>query len=181
MSEATRLVTADELQKLPDDDYKYELVAGRVIRMSPVGFRHGRTVMRFGAALDRFARARSLGVIVTEVGFTLATNPDTVRAPDIAFVRQDRIPSPDPRGFWQGPPDLAIEVLSPDDRPREIRTKVNEYLAHGVPLVVHVDPDEKTVAVFRPSLQPITLGLDDVLDLSDVVAGFTCTVREIFE
>ena len=99
----------------------------------------------------------------------------------MAFIRQERIPSTDPRGFWKGPPDLAIEVLSPDDRPSEIRTKVEEYLAHGVRLVVVLDPDDKTATVFRPATPPLTIDAAGMLDLSDVVAGFTCTVREIFE
>jgi Uma2 family endonuclease len=181
MSDATRLVTAEELEKFPDDDYRYELVEGRVIRMSPVGFQHGRIVMDFGAKLNIHARTHNLGAVLTEVGFTLRSSPDTVRAPDIAFIKQDRIPSVDPRGFWKGPPDLAVEVLSPDDRPMEVRTKVAEYLTYSVPLVVVLDPDRKTVSVFRHGVQPVTLGSDDELDLDEVVRGFRCRVREIFE
>jgi Uma2 family endonuclease len=181
MPEATRLVTADELEKFPDDDYRYELVEGRVVRMSPVGFRHGTTVVRFGALLMRHAQERGLGAVMTEVGFKLAWNPDTVRAPDVAFIRQDRIPTPEPRGFWDGPPDLAVEVLSPDDRPDDIREKVGEYLRRGVPIVLIVDPDTREVTVFRRSTSELRLAADDVLDLSDAVSGFRCGVRELFE
>ncbi|HEX2311895.1 MAG TPA: Uma2 family endonuclease [Vicinamibacterales bacterium] len=181
MPEATRLVTADELEKFPDDDFRYELVEGRVVRMSPVGFRHGTTVIRLGALLMRHAQERGLGAVMTEVGFKLASNPDTVRAPDVAFVRQDRIPTPEPRGFWNGPPDLAVEVLSPDDRTEDIRAKVAEYLTQAVPTVVVVDPDSRKVTVLRPATPELALATDDVLDLSDVVSGFRCTVRELFE
>lgn len=182
MSEALHLVTAEELEKFPQDDYRYELVEGRVTRMSPVGFQHGRTVAQFIFLLQRHLHGRDLGVVLTEVGFKLASNPDTVRAPDVAFIRQDRIPSPDPRGFWVGPPDLAVEVLSPDDRPSEVREKVEEYLRQGVPLALVIDPDEKTVAIARPSISSITLRKDDeLLDLGDVVPGFRCRLREIFE
>jgi Uma2 family endonuclease len=118
---------------------------------------------------------------MTEVGFKLASNPDTVRAPDVAFVRQDRIPTPEPRGFWNGPPDLAVEVLSPDDRTEDIRAKVAEYLTQAVPTVVVVDPDSRKVTVLRPATPELALATDDVLDLSDVVSGFRCTVRELFE
>jgi Uma2 family endonuclease len=118
---------------------------------------------------------------MTEVGFKLASNPDTVRAPDVAFIRQDRIPTPEPRGFWNGPPDLAFEVLSPDDRPEETREKVAEYLTHGVPVVVVVDPDVHMVTVFRPATPELALATDDVLDLGDVVSGFRCSVRALFE
>jgi Uma2 family endonuclease len=105
-----------------------------------------------------------------------------VCAPDLAFIHRRRIPATGlPRGFWKGPPDLAVEVLSPDDTPSGVRTKADEYLHHGVPLVLTVDPDEKTVTVFQANATPATLGMDQELDLSDVVPGFRCAVRDIFE
>jgi Uma2 family endonuclease len=181
MSETARLVTAEELEKLPEDDWRYELVEGRLIRMSPVGYLHGKIVLEFAALLVRYLKGRDLGTAVTEVGFKLRSNPDTVRAPDLAFIRQDRIPHVDPRGFWQGPPDLAIEVLSPDDRALDVRAKVEEYLLHGVTLVLVIDPDTKSVAAYRRLLAPIALhALDDVLEFDDVVSGFRCTLRDIF-
>jgi Uma2 family endonuclease len=180
MSETSRLVTADELERYPDDDYRYELVEGRVIRLSPVGFPHGRVVVELGGKLNVYARTHKLGAVLTEVGFKLKSDPDTVRAPDIAFIRQDRIP-PDPQGFWNGPPDLAVEVLSPDEMPADIRTKVDEYLRYGVPLVVVVDPRMKTVTLFRHGASPVPLRAHDELDLGDIVEGFRCHVREIFE
>ena len=182
MSETTHLVTADELERFPRDDRRYELVDGRIIPMSPVGYQHGRVVMQFGSLLHRYLQGRPVGVVVTEVGFKLAFGPDTVRAPDIAFIRTDRIPAPNARGFFTGPPDLAIEVLSPDDRPADVRTKVDQYLARGVAMVVVIDPDQKTVTTWRPTTQPATLQADeDLLDLSDVIPGFRCSLREIFE
>lgn len=182
MSRTARQVTAEELERFRDDDYRYELVQGRVTRMSPVGFQHGKVVMRVGFLLSRHLENRRVGVALTEVGFTLARNPDTVRAPDIAFVRQDRIPSSDTRGFLNGPPDLAIEVLSPDDRLSEVNEKVDEYLTRGVGLVVVVDPEEKTVTTFRPGTPSVILRADDdTLDLNDVIRGFRCSLREVFE
>jgi len=117
----------------------------------------------------RHAQERGLGAVVTEVGFKLASNPDTVRAPDVAFVRQDRIPKPEPRGVWNGPPDLAVEVLSPDDRPEEVREVLAEYLTHGVPVVVLVDPDTRKINVLRPGMSEFALATGDVLDLGDAV------------
>ena len=100
------------------DDYRYELVAGRVIRMSPVGWQHGVIVGRLLGMLVTYLRGRSVGEAVTEVGFTLRTNPDTVRGPDVAFVRQERVPRETLRTFWPGAPDVAMEVMSPDDTPQ---------------------------------------------------------------
>jgi Uma2 family endonuclease len=182
MRDTSPVVTAEELEKFPEDDYRYELVAGRVIKMSPVGYQHGRIVMQLGYLLKRHLEGLGLGVVLTEVGFKLASNPDTVRAPDVAFIRQERIPAPDPRGFWNGPPDLAVEVLSPDDSTSEVRERVEEYLARGVRLVVVVDPDTRVVSAARPSTATVTVRSDDdLLDLDDVVPGFRCTLREIFE
>ena len=142
MSENTQLVTAEELARLPDDGYRYELVEGRLVRMSPVNFDHGRIVMRIGFLLSSHLKQHPVGVVGAEIGFKLAANPDTVRGPDIAFVRSERVPSPTGRrGFFKGPPDVAIEVLSPDDRTSEVHAKTEEYLAKGVLLVLVVDPE----------------------------------------
>ena len=181
MSEIARLVTTEELEKFPHDDRRYELVDGRVVPMSPVGLQHGQVVVRLCVLLGQHVRGKSLGVVGTEVGFELARHPDTVRAPDVAFIRQERIPPNAPRGFWRGAPDLAIEVLSPDDRPSEVRKKVEQYLTRGVSLVVVVDADERAVSVFRPESPAITLKADGLLDLDDVVPGFRCGVHEIFD
>jgi Uma2 family endonuclease len=181
MSETTRLVTAEELEKLPEDEFKYELVAGRLIRMSPVGYLHGKIALQFAALLVRYLEGRDLGTAVIEVGFRLASNPDTVRAPDVAFIRRDRIPPVDPKGFWQGPPDLAVEVRSPEDRPSEIREKVEEYLLRGVTLVLVVDPDSKSIVAYRRLSPPVALRAgDDLLEFDDIVPGFRCRVRDIF-
>ncbi len=181
MSEAARLVTAEELEKFPDDDCRYELVEGRVICMTPVGFQHGRIVMQFGSLLHRHVQSRKLGVVMTEVGFKLASDPDTVRAPDIAFIRQDRIPPFEPRGFWNGPADLAVEVLSPEDRQPDVRTKIEQYLMGGVALVVVIDPVAETATTFRRSAQSANVHGVELLDLGDVLSGFSCRVVEIFQ
>lgn len=182
MSENTQLVTAEELARLPDDGYRYELVEGRLVRMSPVNFDHGRIVMRIGFLLSRHLEQHQVGVIGAEIGFTLATNPDTVRGPDVAFVRSARVPQTGGRGFFIGAPDLAIEVLSPDDRAGELKAKIEEYLAKGVLIVVVIDPGDQTATIFREGAAEVKLeSQTDVLDLSDVVSGFSCQLRDIFQ
>ena len=178
---SARLVTAEELERFPSDDNRFELVAGHLVPMTPVSFAHGRTVIQFGSLLHEYIRKRKLGVVVAEVGFILATDPDTVRAPDLAFLRPEHIPTPDPRGFWPGAPDLAVEVLSPDDRPGEMRLRIDEYLTSGVDAVIIVDPDLKSVELHRPSRAMLTLADANTLDLDDVLPGFHCRVGEMFE
>jgi len=132
--------------------------------------------------LGSHVRDRDVGVVAPELGVKLTSNPDTVRGPDIAFVRRERIPTIRSRGFFLGAPDLAVEVLSPDDRPREVRVKVENYLEHGTTVVMVVDPDHNSVTVFRRLAAPIRFDDDhDMIDLDDAVPGFRCTVRAIFE
>lgn len=103
------------------------------------------------------------------------------KAPDLAFIRRERIPVIDPKGFWNGPPDLAVEVLSPDDTAAQIAWKTTEYLSAGVHLVVVVDPDDRLVSLHSEA-RPVVSGRgDDDLDLGTVIPGFRCRVGEIFE
>jgi Uma2 family endonuclease len=181
MPERTPLVTSAELARIAArDDYRYELVAGRVIRMSPVGWQHGVIVVRLLVLLETYLRSHRLGAAVTEVGFTLGTNPDTVRGPDVAFVRQERVPRESLRTFWSGAPDVAMEVMSPDDTAREMDVKVAEYLSAGVSAVVVVDPDASSVTSHRPGGLRYISRRGEELDLSDVIPGFRCAVDDIF-
>jgi Uma2 family endonuclease len=110
----------------------------------------------------------------------LASNPDTVRAPDLSFVSRERIVvAKDPRGFWIGSPDLAVEILSPDDRPA-VREKVQEYLTHGARLVWVVDPGDRSVTVYRPGRATVRLTSDDALDGDEILSGFRCQVEALF-
>jgi Uma2 family endonuclease len=182
MRNQARTITSEEFAKIPDDDYRYELVEGRVVRVSPPGSLHAAVTVQFAILLAQHVRKHNLGTVLSEGGFRLATNPDTVRGPDLSFVRRERIPSAGlPEGFWSGAPDLAVEICSPGDSRPEILAKVNDYLTCGARLVWVVDPRNKSVTAYRRVLEPITSGVDDTLDGGDVVPGFRCAVREIFE
>lgn len=182
MPARARLVTVGEFAQIPDDDQHYELVEGRVVRMSPPGSRHGVIATRIAALLHQHVETHRLGAVLTPAGFWLAADPDTVREPDVAFVRADRMLSTGiPDGFWPGPPDLAVEIRSPGDRQALIADKVRDYLARGVLLVWVVDPKGQTVTVHRAESPAATLGMDDNIDASEVVPGFTCAVGRFFE
>jgi Uma2 family endonuclease len=183
MPGTNRLVTAEELERMPEDDrYRYELVEGRLVRMSQPNADHGRIVGQITYLLKAHLKNRPSGIVVVETGFTLATDPDTVRGPDVSFLRKERAPAPGTRGFPKIAPDAVFEVLSPDDRPAEARAKIAQYLGSGVRLVVVVDPDDRTLVVHRSGTQPVTLRDDsDVLDVADAIPGFTCRAGEIWE
>lgn len=180
MHEASRLVTAEELERSARP--RCELVEGRLVEMSPVSFDHGRVVLQFGSLLHSYVNRLQLGAVGTEVGFKLASNPDTVRGPDLAFIRRDRLAAIRHRGFVDGSPDLAIEVLSPEDRPGEVRRKIDEYLTRGASLVIIADPEAKTIDLHRQDV-PVTrlTDADAVLELDDVIPGFRCTLSQIFD
>jgi Uma2 family endonuclease len=182
MSTTTQPMTADELFMMPDDEFRYELVKGELIKMSPAGSEHGAIIINLTLPLAQHVKANNLGVVFgAETGFKIAKNPDTVRAPDIAFVRRERIPeSGIPKEFWPGAPDLAVEVLSPGDKMKEVDEKVVDWLASGASAVWVVNPKRKSVTVHRSQKDAQTLLEDDELDGQDVVSGFRCRVVDIF-
>jgi len=180
MSGGTRLLTAEEFEHVARDHARYELVEGVPIPRSPVSFAHGRVAVRIGSMLLAHVDAGGLGVVGSEVGFVLSTGPDTVRAPDVAFVAAARAASAEARGFFAGPPDLAVEVLSPEDRATDITSKVADYLRYGTAVVLVVDPERQTASVHRRLAPPIVASTpDDVIDLDDGVPGFRVSLRDV--
>ncbi len=174
------LLTAAELLALPDDDYRYELVRGRLIRMPPPGSRHGRTVARVTIRLGYFIETQNLGTILNESGYHLEWGPDTVRAPDVSFISAERLP-PDqvPSGYPTLAPDLAVEVLSPSERPGARREKMQDYFAAGTRLVWEIDPAQRTITVYRSAHDRTTLAATDELTAVEVLPGFVCRVGEL--
>lgn len=182
MNTAAQLLTADDLWNMPDHGGHHELVRGELRPMSPAGYGHGRVTMRLAARLEMFVEEHSLGdVLGSETGFVISRNPDTVLAPDIAFVRQERVSASDEvMEFWPGTPDLAVETISRWDRIFEVDEKVEQWLGAGTKLVWVVDPKKKTIAVHRIGRDARILTTNDMLDGEDVVPGFHIPVSVVF-
>ena len=181
MAKAIGLLTAEDLERL-GPDCRCELIDGVLVEMPPVGGPHARVTMKLGARLVSHTESGRLGRVYTELGFNLRRAPDCVRAPDLAFVRMDRIPPEgEPEGFWEIAPDLVVEVVSPNDTRGEMQLKVREWIEAGVRLVWVVFPRSRTVSVIRSLLDREDLGADDTLDGEGVVPGFSCLVGELFE
>jgi Uma2 family endonuclease len=180
MAATQTITTAEQLLHTPGLG-RCELVRGELIMMSPGGYEHGRIIMNVAAPLAVIVRQNQLGVLLgAETGFRIAHDPDTVRAPDVAFVRAERIPALPVKGFFQGPPDLAVEVLSPDDRASEVLDKVRDWLQAGCVAVWIVDPAKQTILIYRSSSPIVVLGPADVLAMEDLLPGFSIPVAEIF-
>ncbi|BBL76599.1 hypothetical protein MishRS11D_36970 [Methylomagnum ishizawai] len=179
---AERLITADELWHMPDDGQRHELIKGEVTTMAPAGSEHGIVALRIGRLLGNFVEEQALGeTFGAETGFKIGSNPDTVRAPDAAFVSRARFEAVgNTRKFWPGAPDLAVEVISPGDGYTEVQDKAFDWLAAGTRMVVVADPRKRRITVYR-SLSDIRVLTDqDTLDGGDVVPGWSVPVASIF-
>lgn len=179
---STALMTAEEFLRL-GDDFHGELRRGKIITMSPAGSQHGAVAMAIGARIKIFVDDHGLGsVYAAETGFIISHDPDTVRAPDVSFVAAARIPEGgNGPGFFDGAPDLAVEVLSPSNTPAETAEKVDEYLKAGVRLIWVVDPSRKTVTAYTSAEKDFAVvNVGDTLNGVDVLPGFTLEVGMIF-
>ena len=179
MGDPARL-TAEELFHHPDSKY-LELIRGVPRVCEPPGGLHGQLAMRLGGRLDEHVNRLGLGTVLVEAGYVLRRAPDTVRGPDISFLSIERM-SPDriPVQFIPGAPDLAVEILSPDDRWSEMEEKVADYLEAGARMVWLVDPRERRVLVRYPDRASIVIAADGTLGGEDVVPGFALPLADLF-
>ncbi|MBA3416878.1 MAG: Uma2 family endonuclease [Chloroflexia bacterium] len=176
----TALMTAEELYALPKER-RGELIAGVMCPMPPVDLDHVDDVGRLIRRIGNFAEEHAPGIVGPEGGFRLHRDPDTVLAPDVAYVRRDRVPPPGERtGFPDLAPDLAVEVRSPSNTAAEIARKVVLYLEAGTRLVWVVDRPRREVTSHAPGRPPRTLGVGDTLDGEDVLPGFTLPLAALF-
>lgn len=178
-----RAMTAEELFRLPDDNCRHALVRGELQRMAAAGFRHGAVIMIVAGPLSQHVKAHGLGAVCgAETGFVLERDPDTVLAPDVAFVRRERIAASGlPTTFWEGAPDLAVEVTSPGATHREVADKVASWLAAGTRLVWVVDSKRLVVEIHAPDSPTRRLEGSDVLDGEPLFPGFRLPVTDVFE
>lgn len=178
----TKPTTADELFAMPDDGYRYELVEGELTRMSPAGDKHGEVTMDLAGPLHSHVKRNKLGkVYAAETGFKIKSDPDMVRAPDIAFVSNERLHATAvPASYREGAPDLAVEVLSPSDTVSGIEAKVAKWLEAGARMVWVASPTLRTITVYHSLTDIVVLTKRDTLDGGDVVPGFLIAVAEIF-
>lgn len=188
MATAQRLMTAEDLWRLPRDGRRRRLIAGELRTMSPGSDDHGRYAMRLTIPLGAHVYNHGLGELyAAETGFQLATGPDTVQAADAAFVKAARVRPFGPKKptYYDGAPDLAVEVISPGDTDREVSEKVEVWLAHTTSLVVVIDARRRRVTLHRPGAGPgrravLVLTEADILTIDDLFPGWSLPVAALF-
>ena len=176
-------MTAEELWLLPSRGQRHELVRGELRTMAPGNFEHGAVGINLSTPMAMHNRAHDLGVVVAaETGFILGRDPDTVRAPDIAFVSKKKIEASGiPKTFYPGAPDIAVEVVSPGNTINEVDEKVQDWLDAGAQLVWVVNPRQRNVTAYAASAKPVILSENDILDGGEVFPGFAIKVNELFQ
>ena len=180
MSESAPM-TAEELLRLNLPDRRTELIRGRLVVRDPGGARHGAVAARIAYRIAAHVEAHHLGrVYAAETGFKIESDPDTVRAPDVAFIAQHRLPEVEPRGYPGWAPDLAVEVLAHDDHPADTLEKIAQWLQAGVRLVWVVDSEKRTGRVYRADGSEALLGAHGTLDGEDVLPGFRCPLMDLW-
>ena len=188
------LMTVAEFEKLPDDGNLHELDEGELSVMPPPRPRFGMVQRAVAVALDQAARKAGSGIVLTECGFRLA--PDVVQAPDVAFIREERRAEIAWDKYCEFGPDLAVEILSPDDNAARLQRKITRYFAAGTRVVWVLDPDKVIVSVYQkpiyddltisvarttPWISFGTLAADDLIDAPELLPGFSVPVRALFE
>jgi Uma2 family endonuclease len=180
MSQINTITTAEQLLAAGDIG-RCELVRGELILMSPAGSEHGYVAARLVQWLGNYVDETGFGeTYSSETGFYIERQPDTVRAPDASFVRLDRLPPEDARGFFPGVPDLAFEVLSPGDTSSETDDKIDQWLTNGCRLVSVADPKKRTIRSYTPD-QPVRVFREgDTYDAAPVLPDFKFAVSDLF-
>jgi len=182
MEAVKTLMTAEDLLHMPKDDMRYELVDGELITMSPTKLWHGIIAGRIARHLSIYLEDHDLGeVVIAEAGFVVQRDPDHVRAPDVAFIAREHLPAEEEwDAYGERAPDLAVEVVSPDDKVKDVQSKVAEYFAAGAQLVWLVYPWARQVMVYRSPTDVQVLTEEDTLDGGEVLPVFTCPLGAIF-
>jgi Uma2 family endonuclease len=183
MATTETLLTAEEFLHLPDNGRLSELVRGRIVMMNMPGYLHGVVCGNIVHELKTFLKGRDLGTVLSnDSGVVTKRGPDTVRGADVSFYSYERMAKGvHPRGYPTAVPELIFEVLSPDDRRKEVLDKVTDYLKAGVVTVCIVDPDEETVEVQSAGAPAEALTADQELKFTQMLPGFSVPVRRLFE
>ncbi len=179
--EKSAVHSAEDLERLSAQGYRYELVQGELRTMTPPGGSHGSTTSRLTILVGIFVINKDLGgTFAAETGFLVGRNPDTTLAPDFAFVAKNRLPNPIPKSYLPVVPDIVLETRSPNDTKQKVADKVVQWLELGVRLVWELNPQTRILTVHQAGQMPRFLGDGDTLDGGDVLPGLSVPISRLF-
>lgn len=179
-SKETTLITGEELAAMGDSG-PCELVEGRILKLSPAKMPHGRYEYEIAKIIGNFAEENNLGVVmVGEDGVYTGRDPDTVRGADVLFISHERLAKATPGGFLDVAPELIVAIMSPSDRWGDVRKKIKEYFAIGVTAVLIVEPEDRTVSVYRSPTAIHELSAHDTLQLDDILPDLNLPLGEFW-
>ena len=177
---ATKKLTLEEYARLPDDGVRRELDEGELIEMTFPRSRHTITALNLYDRLNPWVRSQGMGRCFMDAGFLMQDEPAVLRGPDVAFVRSDRLANMDLDGWIEGAPELAVEVVSPNEGAQDLHRKVHQYLVHGAVAVATIYPREQSVHVHRRGETILALGPTDTLEIPDRFLGWSMPVADLF-
>lgn len=173
------LMSMEEFERLPDDGMLHELSEGELIAVTRPKFQHGWIAQTINEELVRCAKGKGLGVVFSEMAYLLLADPPTLRVPDVSFVRAERLPQPATDDYFQGAPDLAVEIVSPGDTAEEVERKVRQYLAAGAKLVWVLYPKTRRLHVFRADGTFAVLNENDMLEAPELFPGWRVRLADL--
>ena len=182
-SAPTKLITADDLLRLYSEGVRGELIRGELCETMPTGGKHGEVVANMVISIGTHVKSRRLGrLAASDSGVLLERDPDTVREPDIAYISAERLPlDVEVTGYYEVVPDLVVEITSPSDTRSAVTDKALMWLSYGARMVWTVNPESRSVDVYRAGERAVTLREADTLNGLDILPGFDLPVRDIFD
>ncbi len=180
MATTRPLLSLEDFERLPDDDFRHELDRGELVIVTAPKFRHGRIAQRINFALSKFVYERDLGEVYSEVAYLLAEDPPTLRIPDVSFLRAERAGSTPDDEYVRGAPDLAVEIISPSDHAEGVARKVRQYVAAGSRAVWTVYPKACEIHRFSPDATVRIVSTDALLEEPGLFPGWSLSLSELF-
>jgi Uma2 family endonuclease len=176
---AKKVWTDEEIMSLPDSGYSYELVNGELAMSPKNNPRHGRTCIKISTRMETFAEKHNLGwVFDSNTGFWMVNR--NLRAPDVSFITTARLPQEHEQGFFEGAPDLIVEVLSPTNRRGEMDERLRDFFESGTKLAWIINTDQQFAEVCHSLTDRKIVGSGGVLDGEDLLPGFKLPLAELF-
>jgi Uma2 family endonuclease len=173
-------VTLEEFARLPKDGARHEISAGELLTLPPPKSLHSRICRSVFLKIEAALGPLGVSEAFQETGYILSRNPLTIRQPDVSVISPERIRAANPDSYFEGAPELAIEVVSPSDSAEDLDIKTKQYLQGGAQQAWILYPKTQSVHVFSRGAVLVILDRDQMLPGGDLLPGFSVPVASLF-